>query len=1169
MKKIKQQLIKSVCCFFGLILIHVSAIAQPINDECYLATPIVVPQSGQVCINASNANATPDAITPNTCNQPTGGNEVWFTYITTGTNNLIAVSPSGGTPAQTLALTIPTGGCAGNIPLACNASATLNGTAIINQSFPVGTQVWFEVTALTSDGDFTICITSADNPPAYAPNVGDSCTNAIQLCNKQSFTTLGAPGFANSGAFLTCYGFGALNDIYYKFDVGKTGTLEWLATPSGAINLDWEVLDITGGCPGVSIACNYTYVPPGGQSTGIQDTSTTPCGNIGHICQSAIVTAGNTYVIHLNNTSFLPGVGFTISFGGTFEMAPFPSYSLTNSIGCGTLTTSIVDSSVGSTNYNWVFGNGNTFAGANPPAQTYIAPGTYMTSLVVSNASSGCSHVTSVPVVVKEKPTADFILTDTTICIGQSTSAVYVGTATPGATYTWNFSGANVTSGTGQGPYTLDWPTVGSKTITLYVTENGCTSDTITKTVVVSAPPVASFSLPATACTGDTLLVTYTGTVIPGATFFWNFGNGFSAGGNGNDTVLITWPTAQTDSISLTVSAGGCLSTILYHTIVISDKPTSTFTLPDSTCTNNTITLNYTGTGTVAAVYNWNFAGGNALPGGTVQGPHNITWVSSGLKQITLSVTENGCTSSITKDTVYVMPGPDASFSLSDDTLCTGETVTVTYTGTTPGAIFNWNFSGANILSGSGAGPYVLDWPTTGVHVVSLLMSFNSCNDSIADTIYSGLTPFAFVGIDKTYCSGDSVTIGAPAVPGITYNWSPAIGLSSATVSQPTVNLTNTGAAAIVQNYILTTSNLLCTANDTVQITVTANQPANISLVGNNFTQCIANNDFDFSLAGPLVPGASINWTFGAAASPLTSTNAIVNNVIYNAVGTYIVQLITSANGCPADTDTVTVTIQDAPKVKFGADTLIGCPPLSVSFTDSSTAPPGSTYVWDFGNSDTSTLANPNYTYAASGLYNVTLTVTSPNGCSASSVVNNYINVTQEPTAVLEADPNITTILQPNIQFLNVSPYADSCYIDFGDGTFFNGCGNIEHVYGDTGTYIVTLYTMSAGGCVDSTEITVIIKPFFTLFIPNSFTPNKDDLNELLKVYSEGVKEFSISIFNRLGQEVYGTLNKDFAWNGYDTNGKPLPEGNYVYIIRIKDVIGKRHYKQGIVSIVR
>lgn len=62
-------------------------------------------------------------------------------------------------------------------------------------------------------------------------------------------------------------------------------------------------------------------------------------------------------------------------------------------------------------------------------------------------------------------------------------------------------------------------------------------------------------------------------------------------------------------------------------------------------------------------------------------------------------------------------------------------------------------------------------------------MSFNSCTDSIADTIYSGLTPFAFVGIDKTYCSGDSVTIGAPAVPGITYNWSPAFGLSSATVS--------------------------------------------------------------------------------------------------------------------------------------------------------------------------------------------------------------------------------------------------------------------------------------------------------------------------------------------------------------------------------------------------
>ncbi|MBK8845406.1 MAG: gliding motility-associated C-terminal domain-containing protein [Bacteroidetes bacterium] len=954
--------------------------------------------------------------------------------------------------------------------------------------------------------------------------------------------------------------------MYFKFDVAKTGTLEWLATPSGNINLDWEVLDITGGCPGVSIACNYVYTPPGGQITGMQDTSTTPCSS-GHICQSVIVTAGNTYVIHINNASWLPGVGYTLSWGGTFEMAPYSGFAISSATGCGSLTTTVLDSSVGVTTYNWIFGNGNTFAGPNPPAQTYIATGTYLISLVASNSNNGCSHTSSASVTVYDKPTADFIFTDTTICLTQTTTAVYVGNADTTAAYNWDFSGATIVSGSGQGPITVQWQSAGTFQVSLYVVKNGCSSDTVIKNVYVSAPPDSNFNMQATVCTGDTIMIAYTGIVNNGTIYTWNTGNAFVVGGNGNDTLMLTWSTPQLDSIGLQVNDAGCISALTYQLITVNEKPTSSFFITDTACTNQPVLTTYTGTGTIAGLYNWIFGGATAVPGGTVQGPHALTFATSGTYIVGLAVLENGCISKPTTDTIYIQDSPDANFSLSDDTLCTGETVTITYTGSTPGATYFWDFDGGNIISGSNLGPFDIDWATSGPHIVSLIMINSNCNDTLTDTIYVGITPVADAGIDLAFCSLDSGQLGAPIIPLITYAWSPAVSLSSTSVAQPYCNLQNTGNTALVQSYYLTVSNTYCSATDTVTVTVTANQEA---VIGSTtlLTQCISNNSFDFTINAPLVQGAGIIWDFTANAAPANANTATVTGVTYNQIGTYIVSLITSANGCPPDTDTVTVTILDAPTVDFGADTILGCPPLTTNFTDSSSAPPGSTYLWNFGNGDTSSLQNPSYTYTVSGVYHVSLTVTSPNGCSTTYTDSSLVNVTQTPIPGLDADPLVATIANPLIQFINTTQYGDSCLIDFGDGTTHLGCDNVLHTYQDTGTYIVWLYTTSAGGCKDSISIVVEINPFYALYLPNAFTPNEDGFNDVLKAVWEGVDNIEFSLFNRLGQMVFNTKNKNFQWRGTDFAGKRVQQGAYAYTIFIQDDLGKRHYRQGIINVV-
>lgn len=79
-------------------------------------------------------------------------------------------------------------------------------------------------------------------------------------------------------------------------------------------------------------------------------------------------------------------------------------------------------------------------------------------------------------------------------------------------------------------------------------------------------------------------------------------------------------------------------------------SPTPFFDLPSSICFNNAATINYAGSGSSNAIYNWAFNGGNIVSG-SGQGPYEIQWNTSGIKNISLAVTENGCTS----DTAFAL----------------------------------------------------------------------------------------------------------------------------------------------------------------------------------------------------------------------------------------------------------------------------------------------------------------------------------------------------------------------------------------------------------------------------------------------------------------------------------------------------------------------------------
>lgn len=119
------------------------------------------------------------------------------------------------------------------------------------------------------------------------------------------------------------------------------------------------------------------------------------------------------------------------------------------------------------------------------------------------------------------------------------------------------------------------------------------------------------------------------------------------------------------------------------------------------------------------------------------------------------------------------------------------------------------------------------------------------------------------------------------------------------------------------------------------------------------------------------------------------------------------------------------------------------------------------------------------------------------------------------------------------------------------------------------GTYsIIAQY--SNGECVSQNELDVIIKgcPDVTLYIPNSFTPNGDGINELFGAYGVGVKEFNMVIFNRWGEKVFESFSIENRWNGFYQNSL-CQDGIYIYQIHYQGEDLKNKIIYGKISLIK
>tara|TARA_B110000238_G_scaffold4648_1_gene4631 strand:+ start:405 stop:2684 length:2280 start_codon:yes stop_codon:yes gene_type:complete len=269
-------------------------------------------------------------------------------------------------------------------------------------------------------------------------------------------------------------------------------------------------------------------------------------------------------------------------------------------------------------------------------------------------------------------------------------------------------------------------------------------------------------------------------------------------------------------------------------------------------------------------------------------------------------------------------------------------------------------------------------------------------------------------------------------------------------------------------------------------------------------------------------------------------------------VGNYSV-IITDSNGC-INSDTIHVFLNPLPYIDLGND-------IEICEGDVLTLDvylEGASYLW----SDNSTISSGDID--ATGFYSVILT--DSNGCSNSDTINVIINPL--PNSDFTFNPQPTDLNNPNILFSNISSANTSYEWNLGDGTIIENLNNINHIYLFSGEYDVSLISLNEFDCIDTVIYQIIIDPGgLDLFIPNAFTPNNDQHNELFVIKGRYIIDFNIKIFNHWGKKIFESDNIEKHWDGR-FQGKLVQQEKYTYLVTVLDINADIHEFPGIVYLI-
>lgn len=718
-------------------------------------------------------------------------------------------------------------------------------------------------------------------------------------------------------------------------------------------------------------------------------------------------------------------------------------------------------------------------------------------------------------------------------CSGMPVNISVNGSAVSDFNWTWSpATGLSTTTGTSTmaGPTTTTTYTVTGTPI------NPCFSP-VTKDIVVTTTngPDASYTDPGPQCgTFDlsTLAIADLNSVAGAEVGFYTVVPATLADTASNHFVGTTLTSSDVVYVVYYDPVLGCINSELIDLTWGSVSATVDVIHPTCGAADGQITVNVATPGT----YNYTLNGGAPVTtnvfGGLTAGAYTIT-VDDG----------SGC--NFTIDTTLISAGGPSITSINGvDPSCFGLTdgsITVnTASGTAP---LSFQLNGgtgqaSNVFNGVGVGVYTIT-------VTDAAGCSASGNISLAQPPQITLNLTATPAV---VCIGQTSTLNAIAGGGsgaITVNWAAPIGSSG---TSATVDPAMTG----INTYTATATDASgCAVTQTV--TVTENPALTVQTLADvnvcpGFSATLGIASASGGNGGPY----TFVWSNNINGSTLIGGSQTVlppaNPTIYT---------VTMTDGCgtPAVTETQTVTVYAVPTPDFSGDNLMDCSPLITNFTNLTDPSMTANCEWLFEDGGTSMNCDNQYIWSIPGTYDVTLTVTTTDGCIVDTTFVNYITVNPTPVPDFTWNPNPANVLYPEVNFTNLTLGGDSYVWDIAGLQTTSTTHPSFEFSDDTGAvYQVCLYATNMFNCAASICHEVEVQSVLLVYAPNTFTPNGDGVNDIFLPIFQGheVNSYEMTIFNRWGEVVFRSNSLTPGWDGTHKNIK-AKEDTYVWKIKIKD----------------
>ncbi len=628
----------------------------------------------------------------------------------------------------------------------------------------------------------------------------------------------------------------------------------------------------------------------------------------------------------------------------------------------------------------------------------------------------------------------------------------------------------------------------------------------------------------------------------------------------------------------------------LPNAVISATTPIVNNTLANGTkvvCDGFNITFN--GQFDAGSSYDWDFGvNGSTIDVASVQNPAYV-FPDTGVYIIRLITTKNanGVCKDTTYDTVNIQRNfrPDITYLPTGDQCLKGNSFNYKIIGAFDAiqSVFTWDFlNSANNNTPTGFTQSNINFITDGYFQVKVDGKQGECkwSGTLPTRVWSPtVDPTPFVA--PLPCTGLTQNYKVQGTSFTNVKWDFGVPNTTADVAIGTnVNYTyaDTGTYNImaIANLIITNVNPNIVCSDTAKFIVRVTNPITLTLTDSG-RYCADDGSINFKTQGSNLTNAMYTWNVPQHTIP-TGNIPTLQAIKFMPSGDYKTVVSATNYGCTAK-DSVTFHIYPNPKIKYTATPLIGCQPLQVQFKPTIIAEGPVKYAWSIGNTQ-HTISNdslPTYVYADTGFFYTNVALMTLQGCidTAYDTLRSPIYVQASPNAAFDVDSiekdffydPFIKVTDKSVSYLPIT----NLYYTWGDNSVPTLLKNDTHYYAHPGEYQITLHVATANGCTSNTSRYVNIDGTFKFYVPNAFTPNHDQVNDVFKPKTTGLKEYKLSVYDRWGTRLFITSNLAEGWNGGVENDytKLCPTDMYVWHIQLRDRLSEKHTYTGTVTLLK